>query len=175
MPTTVSLSPRIQRQAERLARGRITPAEERTVYVQAEEELSESPLSRHIIGALGEFAFATHYELEVDSDDQWTDPGYDFLVEVTGEPVKIDVKTTRYRDGSLLVPTDRVKADWYIVAYVPDAEATDVELLGGASSTVVLESPTVSSPVGGWENHAVPQAKLLPLPDRGSVQPYNPT
>jgi hypothetical protein len=171
MPTTVTLSPRMRRQAERIARRRVM--NDRTVYGRAEGELSEGPLSRHLIGALGEFAFATHYDLEVNSDDQWTDPGYDFLVDSEGDRVTVDVKTTRHRDGALLVPTDQVDADWYVVAYVSDVEATEVDLLGKASSSVVLNGSTESSPVGDWTNRLVSQAELRPLPDQASLQPYD--
>lgn len=171
MPTTVHLSPRMRRQAERIARGRVM--DDRTVYGQAAADESHDSLSRHVTGALGEFAFAAHYDLEVDPDDEWTDPGYDFLVDFEGDHVSVDVKTTRHRDGVLLVQTGQVSADWYVLAYVPDAEAAEVVLLGSASSDAVLNAPTESSPLGDWTNHRVSKAELRPLPEPAALEPYD--
>lgn len=173
MPTSVTLSPRMRRQAERIACGRVI--DDRTVYGQAAADTSKDSLSRHLLGALGEFAFAVYYDLEVDSSNQWTDPGYDFFVTSASDSVTVDVKTTRYRDGDLLVPTDQVTADWYVLVYAPDTEAAEVELLGRVPSSAVLNSPVEPSIVGKFANHTVQQAELRPLPDQSSLQSYDPS
>lgn len=161
MPTTVTLSPRIQRQAECLGQQRVMS--DRRLYGRSEEDLSGDPATRHIIGVLGELAFATYYGLEINSEDDKPDPGYDFLVEIDGERTKVDVKTIQYEGGYLPVDVESVQADLYVLSYVSDPDSIEVHLLGSASRETVLNSPTKPGPQSHNQIFQVQQSALLSL------------
>ena len=170
MPVTVPLSPRLHRQAERIARER-GPSDPQ-VHGKAVKEPARNPRRDHIIGVLGELGFASYYDLEINASSNQPDSGYDFLVEIDGEQIKVDVKTTQYENGYLPVESDSVQADLYISAHVPNAESFKIRLLGGAPRDIILDSPKQSAEVGDGEYYRVRQPDLSPLPAKSSVEPF---
>lgn len=143
-----------------------------TVYGRSEGELSENPFTRHLIGILGELAFAEHYDLQINSNNSWTDPGYDFLVKKEGDESQIEIKTTRFEGGDLFIPVGDHESDYYILTYVPDCESLDVQLLGGASGDMVANSPTEESEFYEKGNYSLKQHRLEDIPDQETIQPY---
>lgn len=170
MAVTVSLSPRLHRQAERIARER-GPSDPQ-VYGKVVEEPARNPRRDHIIGVLGELGFASYYDLEINASSNQPDSGYDFLVEIDGEQTKVDVKTTQYENGYLPVGSDSVQADLYILAHVTNAESFEVRLLGGAPRDIILDSPKQPAEVGDGEYYRVRQPDLSPLPAKSSVDSF---
>ena len=170
MAVTVSLSPRLHRQAERIARER--GSSDPQVYGKAVEEPARNPRHDHIIGVLGELGFASYYDLEINASSNQPDSGYDFLVETDGEQAKIDVKTTQYENGYLPVESDSVQADLYISAHVPNAESFQIRLLGGAPRDIILESQKQPAEVGDGEYYRVRQPDLSPLPAKSSLESF---
>jgi hypothetical protein len=171
MAVTVSLSPRLHRQAERIARERGTSNPQ--VYGEAVKESSRDPRRDHTIGVLGEMGFASYYGLTINANSDQPDSGYDFLVKLDGEHTKVDVKTTQYEDGYLPVEINSVRADLYILAYVTDTEYSEIHLLGGASKDMILDSSKRVAAISGDEQYQVEQSDLSSLPQKSSVRPFN--
>lgn len=110
---SVRLRGREVRQASRLACGRVKG--KRNNDVAAPEEYSgPSIIERDFIGTLAELAVASYYDLTVNTDTSGPDSGYDFLVHLNKQPVKIDVKGYRHQKPRLLVEEGNVTADYYI-------------------------------------------------------------
>jgi hypothetical protein len=168
MSKTISLSPRIYRRAKSLAQERGTT--DPRVYGKTVEDPERDPRRDHLLGILGELAFASYYDINVNTGDR-PDPGYDFLLEVDGTRRKIDIKTIRYSDGFLPVDADPLQADLYVLAYSPDSDSREVRLLGVASSATVSKSPKERANKSKTLIYRVQQSELSPLPDQSSVQP----
>jgi len=171
MPVTVRLKPRDVRNAERIAdkRGRPTGGE---ISHEACESYSGPPSSeRHLRGVLGEYAFADHYGVPLDSGDE-LDGGIDFLVRFKGEPTTFDVKATQYPDGKLRVDVDRDNwADYYLHAIVESLEPEMVRLIGMCAPQEVKEAETVEEPSGDLR-YTVPVDRLAPLPDTAEIERF---
>lgn len=171
MSVTVTLVPRETRQAGTISEDRFESV--RDVDESKVEGWTHEPLKRHFIGLLGEFAFAKHYGLTVDTETYLrSDDGSDFLVALDGEQTTVDIKTTPHEDGRLLVKQDKVDSDLYVLAVFEDAvpdkgEYVDVRLAGSASRESV-SSASVSE-IHDHRNYWLDQFDLDPIPDPESI------
>jgi hypothetical protein len=171
MGVTVTLVPRETRQVGAISKDRFGSV--RDVDEDKVEGWTHEPLKRHFIGLLGEFAFAKHYGLTVDTETYLrSDDGDDFLVALDDERTAVDVKTTPHEDGRLLVKQDSVDSDLYVLAVLEDAvpdkgEYVDVRLAGSASRERVLSGSV--SELHGHRNHWLDQFDLDQIPDPESI------
>jgi len=88
----------------------------------------------HIAGAKGEHGLAKYWQIGPNTDVlDGPDPGYDYVVDVAGIRVTVDIKTKRYwSEPHLIVPVDDAgKADVYVLAAV---DGVRVRLVGYVSA-----------------------------------------
>ena len=164
MTIEVRIPPRLQRNARRLGKERNRPKEEREGFDNDADSWGKSPLDRNIMGVLGEMAFAIHYDLHLDPTQYHTsDDGYDFEAIHNGEPMTIDVKTTRYDPQYLQIKKKELTADYYVLIQLRSDE--EAILHGGATAESVASAPVKESPKYGHENYVIPVDKLADLPD----------
>jgi hypothetical protein len=142
------------------------------VYGTSEDELGPDPLVRHTYGLLGEMAFAVYYDLTINSETEWTDPGYDFLVSLNDERTKVDVKTIQRSDYNLIVEEGDVRADVYVLAYAESLDSLEVNLIGSATAQTVRNNPTKHFGQSNTVNHLVQQGDLTELPRPEAIQPF---
>lgn len=79
-------------------------------------------------------------ETETDGDDG----GYDVRLP---DGSTVDVKSTKYKTGNLLVPNyvcGRLRADYYLLAIVPKDDPTTVRFEGYATPDEILARPTLT-------------------------------
>lgn len=122
----------------------------------------------NIRGLKGEFAFAEHYDLEVDTDLRPDgDGGIDFTIEIDGSRKTVDVKTVNYPNNPLLLVREAREEhpDLYVLT-ATDSE--EVKLVGMLPTNHVLARDPVESQYGHL-NHRFEEAELLPLPSRDEV------
>jgi hypothetical protein len=169
MTVSVTLKPRQYRVAENLAKERAAHRDGRTVYGRDDNDVGEEPYKDHLIGLLGEFAFAQYYGLKINTETSWTDPGYDFLAKLNSELTKIEIRTTTYESGNLLVPVSTTTPDYYVLGHVPNIEAHEVRLIGGCSADRLYQSPTEPSERYDEPNYSLAQSGLDELPDPSAI------
>lgn len=110
---SVILSRRYVHLAFRLACERVRGKRD-DVIADPDDYSGPSVAERHFIGLLAELAFAEYFELQVNTETEKTDPGYDFDVELDGERLTLDVKGYTHKHPRLLVTEGTVKADYYV-------------------------------------------------------------
>lgn len=164
MPVRVSLHPRDLRTARRLASDRNKSFEANEAWDNDKKSWGVDPEDRNYLGLIGEWAFAEYADLTIDtSEHRWSDGGGDFDVEINGEPVSVDVKTSAKEPKALMVKEWRVDADYYVLAHPEDR---DVILYGGAWRDQVVAGPQKESPYGHVNyTLGVEYLEELPAPD----------
>jgi hypothetical protein len=171
MALTIELQPIIQRLAKDIASQRgPDPGEISSSGYESYEGIPGK--KRHILGALGEMAFAEHYDLQLDTSPG-TDDDYDFVVRFRSERSTIEVKSTTYPDGALQVPVDRVRADYYVLTFVEDTDATSIDLIGMCSKSDLKRADTVEGPHSNQSLYSMPTDQLDPLPDQSEISRWS--
>lgn len=126
--------------------------------------------SNHL-GMSGEYAFAKYYNIDYSYVFGDGDLGFDFILynQKVGAKGKIDVKTTKYRDGRLLVPKDdKLPADAYVLVI---KSGNTFALAGGAYRSEVLDAPVKTLKI---ENYTLKQQDLKELPDPETLTEVEP-
>jgi hypothetical protein len=142
--------------------------------VKTTRALNQEKGQTHIRGLKGEIAFADFYGLQPDLQIRPEgDDGIDFEVEwciADCADVTVDLKTTRYDTGNLLVKRDRrSRSDRYVLAVVPK-KSISVRLIGWVERDTVLDAP-LTDHTGHFVNHEVRQNDLRALPDPQQISP----
>lgn len=132
---TIVLSPELRMEADNLGDARFVNNRKRAVQQNKEGRMGNDPdtiatfLVRDRRGVRGEMAFALMTEADqrswsmirsigVQSVAQGTDPADVVLVSQDGIDVAVDVKTTEYARGRLLIGTEKVHANTvYVLVY----------------------------------------------------------
>lgn len=121
-----------------------------------------NPEERHVIGLMGEMAFAIYADLELNTEIVgWTDDGVDFEVSIEGVERTVDIKTSQEEPYVLPVKEGRVNSDYYVLAHL---QGSTVTFLGAATKKIVLDRDRTKSKYGHY-NYEVPVSVLEPLPD----------
>lgn len=166
MSTSVEIPPRLIRTVYRKGSGRNRPFEERVDYDNQADKRGVDPEDRHIVGLMGEMAFAIYANIEIDAElVEWTDGGIDFEVSIAGVEHTVDVKTSQKEPYALPVEEGRVKADYYVLGHLED---TTVTFFGAATKEVVLDRD-LSETKYDHRNYQVPISSLEPIPDSESI------
>ncbi|MDB2274847.1 hypothetical protein PM022_09835 [Halorubrum ezzemoulense] len=132
------------------------------------------PEDRHVIGLMGEMAFAIYADLEIDAEImRWSDGGVDFDVSIDGIERTVDVKTSRKEPYALPVKEWRVDSEYYVLAHLegalePSLEDVMVNLVGTATKEMVLDAERKKSNFDHY-NYEVPVSSLNPIPDPESI------
>lgn len=147
-------------------------------HVEARNELHEHHTSTNTwgveyeetdeIGVLGEATFGDYYSLSMDTDLRPEgDDGIDFAVSWDGEPVTIDVKSTKYlSDPHLLVRAEKEHvADIFVLVGV---DYPDAKLFGWLPRDVVTAHEPTESRYGHL-NYRVHNSELYPMPHPGTI------
>lgn len=180
MTAQVRLRPREVRQIQEIAPERQKPKED--IDESRVEGWAHDPEDRHYYAVLSEWAFAKHYGLQIDTETYArSDQGRDFRVRIDsekfgGEVVDIDIKSSPVDDPELLVKTDSVESDYYVLARFPNGVPRDesecvVELVGGVTRERLLKREPRESLNYGHENYHVQPKYLSELPATEAVQP----
>lgn len=180
MSVQVRLSPREVRQIQEIAADRQKPKED--IDESRVEGWTHDPEDRHYFGVLSEWAFAKHYNLEIDSETYpRSDQGIDFRVridseEFDGDAVDVDVKSSPADDPELVVKVKNVNADYYVLARFPNGVPRDesecvVELVGGVTEERLINREPRESLNYGHDNYHVQSKYLSELPPTEAVQP----
>ncbi len=184
MPVRVEVTPRYVRRGRQITQERMESFEDNEDWYRdaGEQGWGHEAHNRHFIGVLGEMAFATYYDLQVDTETfSRTDGGADFCVRFTerdtpDETVEVDVKCSPAENPDLIVETESVDADYYVQCHLPNGppennKQTTVEMMGGATKEMLLNrEPRKSLNYGHYNYHVAPQY-LLNLPSPSEVQP----
>jgi len=183
MPVSVDVRPRYVRRARQIAEDRMKSFEGNEDWYRetGEQGWGHKAHKRHFIGALGEVAFATYYDLQVDTETySRTDGGIDFCVrfaeaDTSDGTVAVDVKCSPAENPELVVETESVDADYYVQCHLPngvpeDDTSTTVEMLGGATKEMLLNREPRKSLHYDHYNYHVSQDYLLELPAPDEVE-----
>jgi hypothetical protein len=174
MSTSVEIPPRLVRTVYRKASERNQSFEEREDWDNSTRTWGVDPEDRHVIGLLGEMAFAIYADLEIDTElVRWSDGGVDFEVSIDGVERTVDVKTSRKEPYVLPVKEWRVDSEYYVLAHLEGAledvlEGAMVHLIGTATKEMVLDADRKKSNFD-HNNHEVPVSSLNPIPDSASI------
>lgn len=180
MAISVQLKPREVRQARRLAKERDKPKKD--IDESRVEGWGHDSEDRHYFAVLSEWAFAKHHDLKIDSQTYpRSDQGRDFRVridseEFDSETVDIDVKSSPVNDPKLMVQTDKVDADYYVLCRFPDGVPEGgsegiVELVGGASREMLLRQEPRWSESYEHYNYEIQPKFLRELPSPDAIEP----
>jgi hypothetical protein len=180
MTVQLRLSPREVRRIQEIAPDRQKPKED--IPESRVEGWTHDPEDRHYFSVLSEWAFAKHYNLQIDSEIyRRSDQGRDFRVRIDSEEfdseiVDVDVKSSPYDDPELLVKVKNVNADYYVLARFPNGVPRDesecvVELVGGVTKERLLNREPRESLYYGHHNYHVQPKYLSDLPPTEAVQP----
>lgn len=166
MTVTVEILPRYVRLVGRMAIERNQSFEECDDWDNESETWDVKPEDRHTIGLMGEMAFATYADLQLNTEiATWTDDGVDFEVSINGVERTVDIKTSQKEPYVLPVKEGRVNSDYYVLAQL---EGATVTFLGAATKEMVLDRERTKSKFGHY-NYEVPVSALEPLPDSNSI------
>lgn len=174
MSTSVEVPPRLVRTVYRKASERNQSFEEREDWDNSARKWGVDPEDRHVIGLLGEMAFAIYADLEIDTElVGWSDGGVDFEVVIEGVERTVDVKTSRKDPYALPVKEWRVESGYYVLAHLESAledmsEGVTVNLVGTATEEMILDADRKETKFGHY-NYEVPVSSLNPIPDRESI------
>ena len=174
MATSVEIPPRLVRTVYRKASERNQSFEEREDWDNSTRTWGVDPEDRHVIGLLGEMAFAIYADLEIDTEQWgWSDGGVDFEVSIEGVERTVDVKTSRKEPYALPVKEWRVDSEYYVLAHLEGTledtlEDATVHLIGAATKEMVLDADRKKSNFDHY-NHEVPASSLNPIPDSASI------
>jgi hypothetical protein len=93
-------------------------------------------------GMLAEMAFGKQFNLYPDFSTHPRSGGADFRMRWGGETIKVDVKSTRLRNGCLLIRMNKraIDSDLYVLAIVRGAE---VDLVGHISAEAAMVDDNV--------------------------------
>ncbi|MDB9279982.1 hypothetical protein PN416_06375 [Halorubrum ezzemoulense] len=148
--------------------------EERDDWDNQARKWGVEPEDRHVIGLMGEMAFAIYADLEIDAEImRWSDGGVDFDVSIDGIERTVDVKTSRKEPYALPVKEWRVDSEYYVLAHLegalePSLEDVMVNLVGTATKEMVLDAERKKSNFDHY-NYEVPVSSLNPIPDPESI------
>jgi hypothetical protein len=166
MGKSVEIPPRLVRTVYRMGSDRNQSFEELEGWDNDAERWGVDPEDRHVIGLMGEMAFAIYADLEINTEIvRWTDDGIDFEVAIDGVERTLDVKTSQKEPYVLPVEEDSVNSDYYVLAHLDD---TTVTFYGTATKEMVLNR----EPERTWfehDNHQVSISSLNPMPDSDSI------
>lgn len=166
MTVKVEVPPRYVRCVRQVAGERNPSFEENEAWNNKSDTWGVDPEERNFRGLMGEFAFAEYADLTVDTSiDEWSDGGYDFDVDIEGEPTTIDVKTADKEPKALMVKEYAVHANYYVLCPLDGREVT---FYGGASSESVLNGVRKESKFG-HVNYTLGVDYLEPLPEPDEI------
>lgn len=166
MTVSVEIPPRYVRLVGEMAKQRNQSFEECDDWDNESETWDVKPEDRHTIGLMGEMAFATYADLQLNTEiATWTDDGVDFEVSINGVERTVDIKTSQKEPYVLPVKEGRVNSDYYVLAQL---EGATVTFLGAATKEMVLDRERTKSKFGHY-NYEVPVSALEPLPDSNSI------
>ncbi|MFC6975091.1 hypothetical protein ACFQL1_11155 [Halomicroarcula sp. GCM10025709] len=174
MTTAVEIPPRLVRTVYRKASERNQSFEKREDWDNYARTWGVDPEDRHVIGLLGEMAFAIYADLQIDTElVRWSDGGVDFEVSIDGIKRTVDVKTSRKEPYALPVKEWRVDSEYYVLAHLEGAledtlEDVTVNLIGTATEEMVLDADRKKSNFDHY-NYEVPVSSLNPIPDSASI------
>jgi len=174
MATSVEIPPRLVRTVYRKASERNQSFEEREDWDNSTRTWGVKPEKRHIVGLMGEMAFAIYAGLEIDTElVERSDGGVDFEVSIDGVERTVDIKTSQKDPHALPVKEYRVGSDYYILAHLEDGlegdlEAATVRLIGAATKEMVFDADREKSKYGHY-NYQLPVSSLKPIPARESI------
>lgn len=181
MSVIVDIIPYLVRLAKRKARERNASFENREGYHNDADSWGVDPETRNFRGVMGELAFACHADLQIDSNIyEVSDGGKDFVICIDGERQTVDLKTRRTDPFQFQVKEGRLRADYYVLAYIlvpEDEESLEgwrVELKGAATKEEFLDAPMVDSGYG-HQNHSILVEDLRPIPDPDLITQVEPT
>ena len=167
MTVSIDIPPRNVRQVHRIAKERNQPYEEYEDWDNRSDTWGVNPEDRHVIGLMGEMAFAIYADLQIDTEIYgWTDGGIDFEASIEGVERTVDVKTSQKEPYALPVKEDRVNSDYYVLGHL---DGTTVTFLGAATKEMVLAGKRKKSKFGDHYNYLVPVSSLDPIPDSESI------
>ncbi|TKX72188.1 hypothetical protein [Halorubrum sp. GN11GM_10-3_MGM] len=127
--------------------------------------VNKNPVQDHMIGAIGELIIADWIGADVDWEARYGDDGID-LIHDTGTDageITVDVKTTKYRSGSMVMPSDvadeiktsecKQKPDIYVL--VRQQTEYEWEIAGWETADTFLSDSTLCPMLNGGsgENH----------------------
>jgi hypothetical protein len=123
------------------------------------------------VGAAGEIAVALCYDLpSPDTDLVHGDKGYDYHVSLDGETLKTDIKSSQYRNPSLMLSDENTdeSAECYILCSVrfPDT----VKILGWIRKESVSDVGEAQRSKFGGMMQVVDSDKLNAMPDSSKVE-----
>ena len=146
-----------------------------------EQGWGHKPPKRRFMGVLGEMAFATHYDIQIDTETYFrTDGGIDFNVRIAQQDfadgtIGVDVKSSLVENPDLMVKTESVDADYYVQCRLPDGlpesdERTTIEMMGGATKKMLLNREARYSLKYDHYNYHVSPEYLLDLPGSDEIK-----
>jgi hypothetical protein len=166
MEPQIEIPPRLVRTVYRKASERNQSFEERDDWNNQARKWGVDPEDRHVVGLMGEMAFAIYADLEIDTDlFGWSDGGVDFKISIDGIERTVDIKTSQEEPYVLPVKEWRVESDYYVLGYLQE---TTVTFLGAATKKMVLDRERTKSKFGHY-NYEVPISSLKSIPDRESI------
>ena len=174
MDPQIEIPPRLVRTVYRKASQRNQSLEEREDWDNSTKTWGVDPEDRHVIGLLGEMAFAIYADLKIDTELWgWSDGGVDFEVSIDDVERTVDVKTSRKEPYALPVKESRVNSEYYVLAHLEGAiedvlDGVTVNLIGAATKEMVLDADRKKSNFDHY-NHEVPVSSLNPIPDSASI------
>ena len=167
MTVTIEVPPRYARLVRKKAKERNQSFEEYEDWDNQSDTWGVDPENRHMIGLMGEMAFAIYADLQINTEVVgWSDEGVDFGVSIEGVERTVDIKTSQKEPYALPVKKSRVNSDYYVLAHLED---TTVTFLGAATKEMVLDRDPKKSKFGHY-NYVVPVSALEPIPDSESIE-----
>ena len=166
MTVTIDVPPRYVRRVREIAKERNRPYEEYEDFDNQSNSWGVNPEERHRVGLMGEMAFATYADLQLNTEiATWTDDGVDFEVSINGVERTVDIKTSQKEPYTLPVKEGSVNSDYYVLGHLEDSTVT---FFGAATKETVLDREPTKSKYGHY-NYLVPVSVLEPLPDSDSI------
>ena len=166
MGPQIEIPPRLVRTVYRKASERNQSFEERDDWDNQARKWGVDPEDRHVIGLMGEMAFAIYADIKIDTEIvEWSDGGVDFEVSIDGTERTVDVKTSQKEPYALPVKDGHVESEYYVLGHL---EERTVTFLGAATKEMVLNRERTKSKYGHY-NYEVPVSSLSPVPDSGSI------
>lgn len=167
--------------ADRISHHLWTKEKKRGKYNDGCINTKDDPSRATRTGLLGEMAFASVFDQEVDLKYRKGGSPYDFILETVKGPFSIDLKTShavyKTRTQSLIKSKSsrghrvRLKSQIYVAAYIDSEDrlngCADVVLIGFQTNTGIKKLPDVQSPVRGgrWYNKELNYTDLHPILD----------
>ena len=139
------------------------------------KSVNKNPTQDHMIGAIGELIIADWFCESVDWDAKYGDGGIDLTHDTGGEigEITIDVKTTKYSSGSMVMPqnaaqeikTSEAKQKPTIYILVRRKSEYDYEIAGWETSESFLDPSTLCPMLNGssGQNHKLDADDLYNL------------